>query len=46
MANLEALLHKGPPTGELTSELEALRYTVLTDGIQSNSDGMVGRHIS
>lgn len=41
MASLELLLHKGPPNGELPGGLEQLRYTVLTDGISSNSDGMV-----
>ena len=47
MASLELLLHKGPPngngngSGDLAGGLEQLRYTVLSDGIPSNSDGMV-----
>lgn len=35
-------MHKGPPNGDVDSGLEQLRYAVLTDGIPSNSDGMVG----
>lgn len=45
MADLESLLHKGPPNGELIGGLEQLRYTVLTDGIPSNSDGMVSHTV-
>lgn len=41
MTSLEMLLHTGPPDGDITGGLEQLRYTVLTDGIPSNSDGMV-----
>lgn len=41
MAALDVLLQKGPPNGDLGGGLEELRYTVLTDGIASNSDGMV-----
>jgi len=45
MASLELLLHKGPSSGngnnDLAGGLEQLRYTVLSDGIPSNSDGMV-----
>jgi cell cycle arrest protein BUB2 len=44
MANLELLLQRGPSSGELNDGLEQLRYAVLTDGIPSNSDGMV-RHL-
>ncbi len=41
MTNLSSLLLKGPLVGDLTKGLEQLRYTVLLDGIPSNSDGMV-----
>lgn len=41
MAALDVLLQKGPPNGELAIGLEELRYTVLTDGVPSNNDGMV-----
>lgn len=40
MTNLEALLAKGP-SGDAEAGLEQLRYTILSDGIPSNSDGMV-----
>ncbi|KAK4987948.1 CDC16 protein [Elasticomyces elasticus] len=40
MANLDVLLLKGPPNGGRVNGLEQLRYTVLTDGIPSNSDGL------
>ena len=40
MTSLEALLAKGP-SGDAEAGLEQLRYTILSDGIPSNSDGMV-----
>ncbi|GAB7341318.1 hypothetical protein MBLNU457_7587t1 [Dothideomycetes sp. NU457] len=40
MANLEALLLKGPPGADVVGGLEQLRETVLSNGIPSNSDGM------
>ncbi|KAK5150988.1 hypothetical protein LTR04_006689 [Oleoguttula sp. CCFEE 6159] len=40
MTSLDTFLLKGPPGGDLTGGLEQLRYTVLTDGIPSNGDGM------
>ncbi|KAH0052250.1 cell division control protein-like protein, partial [Aureobasidium melanogenum] len=39
MTSLETLVLKGP-VGDVESGLEQLRYTVLSDGIASNSDGM------
>ncbi|KAG9859404.1 cell division control protein-like protein, partial [Aureobasidium melanogenum] len=38
-SSLETLVLKGP-AGDVESGLEQLRYTVLSDGIASNSDGM------
>ena len=46
MANLDTLAHKGPPNGDVVNGLEQLRYAVLTDGIPSNSDGMVSDILS
>jgi cell cycle arrest protein BUB2 len=40
MTSLEILLAKGP-SGDTEAGLEQLRYTILSDGIPSNSDGMV-----
>lgn len=40
MTSLETLVLKGPG-GDAEAGLEQLRYTVLSDGIASNSDGMV-----
>lgn len=40
MTSLETLVLKGA-VGDVESGLEQLRYTVLSDGIASNSDGMV-----
>ncbi|KAF2259692.1 TBC-domain-containing protein [Lojkania enalia] len=40
MASLEVLLLKGPPAGDLETGLNQLRYAVLTEGINANSDGM------
>lgn len=42
MTKLEALLAKGP-AGDAEVGLEQLRYTILSDGIPSNSDGMVSK---
>lgn len=42
MTNLEALLAKGP-AGDAEAGLEQLRYTILSDGTPSNSDGMVSK---
>lgn len=41
VANLAQLLQHGPPRGDVCKGLEELRYTVLADGIPSNSDGIV-----
>lgn len=40
MTSLEALVLRGA-TGDTAVALEQLRYTVLSDGIPSNGDGMV-----
>ena len=40
MAQLETLMHQGPPNGDLIAGLDELRRVVLLDGIPSNSDGM------
>ncbi|OCK77117.1 TBC-domain-containing protein [Lepidopterella palustris CBS 459.81] len=40
MTNLDLLLLKGPPSGDLESGLNELRFTILTKGITANSDGM------
>jgi len=40
MTSLDTLVLKDP-AGDVASGLEQLRYTVLSDGIASNSDGMV-----
>jgi cell cycle arrest protein BUB2 len=40
MSSLETLVLKGP-AGDVGAGLDELRYTVLSDGIASNSDGMV-----
>jgi len=41
MASLDVLLLKGPPAGDVVGGLEQLRESVLSNGIPSNSDGMV-----
>ena len=41
MTNLDAFLLKGPPGGDVTAGLADLRYSILVNGIPSNSDGMV-----
>ncbi|KAF2756783.1 cell division control protein 16 [Pseudovirgaria hyperparasitica] len=40
MTNLDVLLLKGPPSDDLQRGLDDLRYTILTQGIPGNSDGM------
>jgi len=44
MANLDALLLKGPPGADVVGGLDQLRETVLSNGIPSNSDGMVSAY--
>lgn len=41
MTNLDLLLLKGPPSGDLEGGLNELRFTILTKGMPANSDGMV-----
>ena len=41
MPNLDMLLLKGP-AGNVENGLNELRYTILTQGIPANSEGMVG----
>jgi len=41
--SVEILLAKGPPGGDAAGGLDILRDAVLTNGIPSNSDGMVRR---
>ncbi|KAF2186925.1 TBC-domain-containing protein [Zopfia rhizophila CBS 207.26] len=40
MTNLDKLLLKGPPSGDLEGGLNELRFTILTQGIPANNDGM------
>ncbi|KAF1813716.1 TBC-domain-containing protein [Eremomyces bilateralis CBS 781.70] len=40
MTNLDLLLLKGPPGGDVCRGLDDLRYNVLVNGIPANSDGM------
>lgn len=40
MTNLDMLLLKGP-TGNVEDGLNELRYTILTQGIPANNEGMV-----
>ncbi|XTI95577.1 TBC-domain-containing protein [Cenococcum geophilum] len=40
MANLDLLLLKGPPSGDLEGGLNELRFTILTKGMPANNDGM------
>lgn len=42
MTNLDMLLLKGPSSGNIEEGLGELRYTILTQGIPANSEGMVG----
>jgi hypothetical protein len=39
--NLDVLLLKGPPAGDLEAGLDQLRHAILSHGIPANSDGMV-----
>jgi hypothetical protein len=41
--NLELLLLRGPAGGNAEEGLNELRYTILTQGIPANSEGMVRR---
>lgn len=41
MTNLDVLLLKGPPNGDVEGGLNELRFTILTQGIPANSEGMV-----
>jgi len=41
MTNVDALLLRGPPAGDVNIGLEQLRDAILSHGIPSNSDGMV-----
>ena len=41
MTNLDLLLLKGPPSGDLEGGLNELRFTILTKGMPANNDGMV-----
>lgn len=38
---LDSLIRDGPPNGEISTALRDMRYIVLTDGVLSDSDGMV-----
>jgi cell cycle arrest protein BUB2 len=40
MTNLDMLLLKGPPFGDVEGGLNQLRFTILTEGIPANSEGM------
>jgi hypothetical protein len=40
--SFDQLLRKGPVNGDVLSGLDEIRYKILIEGIQSNSDGMVG----
>ncbi|KAF2806765.1 TBC-domain-containing protein [Mytilinidion resinicola] len=40
MTNLDLLLLKGPPSGDLAGGLNDLRFTILTKGMPANGDGM------
>ena len=42
MTNLDMLLLKGPPHDNLEAGLDELRYTILTEGVPANNEGMVG----
>jgi len=41
MTNLDMLLLRGPPSGDVEGGLNELRFTILTEGIPANSEGMV-----
>lgn len=38
--SLERLVPSGPPDGDLAGSIESMRYSILNDGIKSNSEGM------
>ena len=40
---LEVLIREGPPKGDVTEGLRELRYFVLSDGVDADHDGMVGK---
>ena len=40
-SELDEFLRRGPADGDVAQGLAELRYRILTDGIPSNSDGMV-----
>ncbi|KAF1997604.1 TBC-domain-containing protein [Amniculicola lignicola CBS 123094] len=40
MTNLDMLLVRGPPNGNLEDGMNDLRYTILTQGVPANRDGM------
>jgi hypothetical protein len=40
-SELDEFLRRGPANGDVSQGLTELRYRILTDGIPSNSDGMV-----
>ncbi|KAF2647900.1 TBC-domain-containing protein [Lophiostoma macrostomum CBS 122681] len=40
MPNLDMLLLKGPPHDNLEAGLDELRYTILTEGVPANNEGM------
>ena len=41
MTNIDMLLLKGPSSGNIEEGLADLRYTILTQGVPANSEGMV-----
>jgi subtilase family serine protease len=42
MTNLDMLLLRGPSHDNLEAGLDELRYTILTEGVPANNEGMVG----
>lgn len=40
-SELDEFIRRGPTNGDVAQGLAELRYRILTDGIPSNSDGMV-----
>ncbi len=43
--SLDRLIRDGPPDGDLIGALESMRLKILDQGIKSDSDGMVGKHL-
>lgn len=43
MTALEPLILKGPAGGDLSGGLDHVREAILSNGIPSNSDGMVSK---